>query len=227
MSEPATIGILMLDTGFERFPGDVGHPETWTFPVRFKTVPGATADVATTIIDDRLLAPFIQAGRELVAEGVDVITTSCGFLALYQRELAEALPVPVATSALLQVPLVQAMLPQDRRVGVLTFDEASLGPPHLTAVDASAETPIAGLRADSAFRADILGGPAASFERREADVLEAAARLGATAPNLGAVVLECTNFGPHARAIRGALGVPIYDIGTLIAWLQAGLRPRP
>jgi Asp/Glu/hydantoin racemase len=226
VSEPAIIGILMLDTQFTRFPGDVGHPATWPFPVRFKTVSGATAEAVTTLADDRLLGAFIRAGRELAQEGVDGIATSCGFLALYQRELAEALPVPVATSALLQVPMVQALLPENRRVGVLTFDEASLGPPHLAAVGAPADTPVVGLDAFSLFRLDVLGGPAASFDRREADVLAAALRLRETTPTLGAVVLECTNFAPHAAAIRDVLDLPVYDIVTLVTWLQAGLRPR-
>jgi len=176
---PAVVGILMLDTGFERFPGDIGHPETWPFPVRRKVVAGATSGAATTLTDDRLLAPFLEAARELVAEGVDGITTSCGFLALYQRELARELPVPVATSALLQIPLVAATMPLGRTVGVLSFDEGSLTPRHLEAAGAPAETPTAGLSPGSAFRADILGGPPAAFEVREQDVLEAASRLRA------------------------------------------------
>jgi Asp/Glu/hydantoin racemase len=222
----ATIGILMLDTQFERFLGDVGNPGTWPFPVRYAVVTGATAAAATNLQDDRLLDPFVTAGRALATEGVDGIATSCGFLALYQRELAARLLVPVATSALLQVPLIQAILPAGRRVGVLTFDAETLGSKHFKGVGAAPETPIAGLDPRSAFRADILGGRAADFATREAGVIEAALRLARAAPDLGAVVLECTNFAPHAAAIHRALGVPIYDIVTLVTWFQAGLRPR-
>ncbi|CAA9315597.1 MAG: hypothetical protein AVDCRST_MAG90-722 [uncultured Microvirga sp.] len=225
MTRPlAVIGILMLDTSFARFPGDVGHPHTWPFPVRRKVVHGATAAAATTLGDDRLLAPFLSAGHELVAEGVDAVTTSCGFLTLYQRELARELPVPVATSALLQIPLVQATLPPGRAVGVLSFDQASLTAEHLLAAGASEKTPVAGLSPHSAFRADILGGPPASFAARESEVVEAATRLRARIPELGAVVLECTNFAPHAAAVKAALKLPVFDIVTLVTWLQAGLR---
>lgn len=224
--EPASIGILMLDTSFERFLGDIGHPGTWPFPVRFKVVAGATAAQATTLTDDRLLEPFLAAARALIDEGVDGIATSCGFLALYQRQLAERLTVPVAASALLQIPLVQATLPAGRRVGVLTFDAASLGPAHLAAAGAPADTPVAGLDPGSRFRADVLGGPPAPFEVRESEVLDAAARLKAKVSDLGAVVLECTNFAPHAAAVQAALRLPVYDIVTLMSWFQAGLRPR-
>ena len=220
----ATVGILMLDTGFERFPGDVGHPESFSFPVRRKVVAGATAGLATRLSDERLLDPFVAAARELVAEGVDGITTSCGFLALYQRELTRALPVPIATSALLQIPLIRATLPQGRTVGVLSFDETSLSAKHLGPAGAPVDTPVAGLSPRSAFRADILGGTPASLAIRETEVLDAASRLAARVPHLGAVVLECTNFAPHAAAVRSSLGVPVYDIVSLMTWFQAGLQ---
>ncbi len=215
------IGILMLDTAFERFPGDVGHPDTWRFPVRFRTVAGASAAQATTLTDDALLAPFLAAGRELVREGARGIATSCGFLVLYQRALAAALPVPVATSALLQIPSLAATMAG--RVGVLTFDPASLGSAHLAAAGAPADTPIAGLLPESRFRGDVLGGPPSSFAAREAEVLAAARRLREGTPDLGAVVLECTNFAPHAGAIRAALGLPVYDIVTALTWFEGGL----
>ena len=31
---------------------------------------------------------------------------------------------------------------------------------------------------------------------------------------------------PYAHALREALGLPVYDIYSLITWLHAGLRPR-
>lgn len=216
------IGILMLDTAFERFPGDVGHPGTWGFPVLFRVVEGATAARATALSDDDLLAPFIDGARALEAEGAAAITTSCGFLALYQRQLAAAVRVPVAASALVQVAWLQVLL--GRPVGVLTFDPATLGPAHLAAVGADAKrAPIGGLNPASAFRRDILGGPPASFVQREHDVVAAARKLAARHRDLGALVLECTNFAPHADAIAGAAGLPVYDIATLVNWLAAGL----
>ena len=64
--------------------------------------------------------------KVLEREGVRAITTSCGFLARYQRELASAVSVPVFTSSLLLVPLVFRMLQEDQTVGILTIDAASL-----------------------------------------------------------------------------------------------------
>ena len=83
-----------------------------------------------------LLEPFLRAVRELEREGVWAITGSCGFLALYQRELADAVDIPVFMSSLVQLPLVQSQLKRGQKVGVLTASKASLTPAHLEAVGA-------------------------------------------------------------------------------------------
>ncbi len=38
-----TLGVIMLDTGFRRFPGDIGDPGSHDPPALFERVPGATA----------------------------------------------------------------------------------------------------------------------------------------------------------------------------------------
>lgn len=80
------IGVLMLETVFPRPRGDIGNAYSYEFPVRYKTVKGAAAG---KIMGDapaaELIAPFVEAARELEAEGVKAITTSCGFLAPFQK----------------------------------------------------------------------------------------------------------------------------------------------
>ena len=223
----ATIGVIMLDTAFERFVGDIGNPESLPFPVLYRTVPGASAAAITALTDDRFLDPFIATAEALIADGADGIMTSCGFLALYQGQMAERLSVPVATSALLQVPMVQRLLPRNRQVGVVTFNATTLGAPHLEAAGASTLTPVVGLLEHGAFRRAILGDATGdSFYNREREAILTAQHLVATHPNVGAIVLECTNLVPHAAAIYAATGLPVYDVMTLALWFQAGLRPK-
>ena len=78
---PGFVGLLRLDTTFPRPVGDVGNPNTFDFPVRTVVVRGATA--ARVVRGDAapLLAPFVEAGRILAADGAVAIATSCGFLA--------------------------------------------------------------------------------------------------------------------------------------------------
>src|SRR5688572_15199686 len=85
------LGILMLDTRFPRPPGDVGNALTWPFPTQYRIVTGAHQQrIMGAKPDPTLLAPFLEAARDLEALGVRAITTSCGFLAAFQRELAAA-----------------------------------------------------------------------------------------------------------------------------------------
>lgn len=147
------------------------------------------------------------------------LTTSCGFLAIHQKALAHAFPVPVATSALLQAPMIIASLPPGRRLGILTFRADTLSTAHLAGAGCDPGLPVAGLRPDCAMRRDILGGAPADFKVREAEVLRAAEDLKEQAPDLGAILCECTNFSPHSPAIRKKFNLPVFDIVTLVTSL--------
>ena len=213
------LGILMLRTAFPRPRGDVGNPATWSVPTRYREV--EAADVASVVqsgpLPDSLVAAFVAGGRELVEEGATLITTSCGFLVTAQKALAEALPVPVVTSSLLQIPQVQAGLPAGRRVGVITFDSRCLTARHLAAAGAPADTPVVGLE-DGGELYRVISGDLTQLDRAAAaaDVRAAGHRLKAAHPDLGAVVLECTNLPPYRTALAKSLDLPVHDLVTLL-----------
>jgi hypothetical protein len=212
-----TLGVVMLETRFPRPPGDIGNPRTFDFPVRYRTVAGASPRRVVVDGDRALLAPFVAAAQALADEGVVAITTSCGFLALFQRELAAAVATPVWTSSLLLVAEIEQVLPNGSRCGIVTIDAASLGEAHLRAVGARVDTPIEGLAPDSRFRATLLDDEEVldEAEARRATVA-AAERLVERRPDVGAIVLECTNMPPYADAVRVATRRPVHDITTLV-----------
>lgn len=45
-------------------------------------------------------------------------------------------------------------------------------------------------------------------------------------PNIGALVLECTQMPPYAEAIQRAVKVPVYDVYTMGMWFYSGLVRR-
>ncbi len=223
----ASVGILMLETRFPRIPGDMGNAGTWPFPVLYKVVKGATPDNVVRGGAVGLAERFIDSARELVADGADGITTTCGFLALFQDQLAAAVGVPVATSSLMQVPMVQSLLPQGRRVGVLTISKASLTSEHLKASGIPLDTPIAGTDEGREFTHAILDDqPTLDVDLARADLIDAGNQLVGDFPEIGAIVLECTNMTPYAADLRQTLGLPIYSIYTFVTWFQSGLLPR-
>lgn len=223
----ATIGILMLETRFPRLPGDIGNPDTWPFPVLYRTVQGATPGRVVRPEDPDLLPDFIEAAQSLEAQGAQGITTSCGFLSLYNDALAAAVSVPVAASALSQVALANRLLPASRRAGILTVSASALGAAHLAAAGVPDDTPVGSTEGGRVFSEAILGD-AEAFDRdaAEADNVDAAWDLLARHPEVGAIVLECTNMAPYAGAIRRATGVPVYSIVSFVEWFHAGLTPR-
>lgn len=224
----APLGILMLEARFPRIPGDMGNAATWPFPVLYRVVRGASPERVVLNQAAGLLPDFLDAAAELVRDGAEAITTNCGFLSLFQREIAAHVRVPVATSSLIQVPWVQATLPPGKRVGVITVSGSSLTAAHLEAAGAPRDTPFVGTEDGvEFFRVLILGEKQdMDIDLATHDILEAGRRLIAAHPDVGAIVLECTNMPPYAHALRAALGIPVFDIYSLIMWLHAGIRPR-
>ena len=216
----------MLEAQFPRIPGDVGNAATFPFPVHYKVVRGASPDRVVRQQSEGLLAPFIEAARELEAEGVDGITTTCGFLCLFQAELAAAVRVPVATSSLMQVAFVNRLLPAGKRAGILTISQSSLTPAHLSTSNVPPGTPVGTTEGGREFTQAVLGNKTElDIAAARDDNVEAARKLQAAHPEVGAIVLECTNMSPYAADIRAATGLPVFSILTLISWFQAGLSP--
>ena len=224
----APLGILMLEAKFARIPGDMGNAVTWPFPVLYQVVPGASPERVVLDGARGLLPAFLDAAENLVRMGAEAITTNCGFLTLFQRELAAHVRVPVATSSLLQVPWVQATLPPDRRVGVISISSATLTPAHLAAAGVAADIPLAGTENGRELFRVLIKAEADDLDAAlaEQDVVDAGRDLIARYPDVGAIVLECTNMPPYAAALREAVNLPVYDIYSLITWFHTGLRPR-
>ena len=223
----AAIGILMLEARFPRIPGDMGNALTWPFPVHYKVVRSASPDRVVRGGAEGLLDAFIGSARELVADGVDGITTNCGFLSIFQEELAEAVGVPVAASSLMQVELVNRMLPKGQRAGILTISGSTLTPRHLEKANVPTGTPIGTTEGGREFTRVILDNEVElAVEAARADNVEAALALKRDHADLGAIVLECTNMVPYAADIRAATGLPVFSIETFVRWFQAALVPR-
>jgi hypothetical protein len=229
-----SVGILMLDTRFPRIPGDMGNATTFDFPVRYQRVSGASPELVVRQGRRALLPAFVDGARTLEREGVRAITTNCGFLAQFQTELAAAVTVPVFTSSLMLVPLVHRMLPPGRAVGILTVDASSLRPEHFAGAGIGPEVPmrIAGLETEKEFTHVMLDDQLElDVEAARQENVAVARRLVDAHPEIGALVLECTNMPPYRADIQAVTGLPVFDITTLVRMVheavQHGLPPRP
>jgi Asp/Glu/hydantoin racemase len=216
----------MLDTRFPRIVGDMGNAGTFPFPVRYHRVAGADPDLVVRRGAEGLLDAFVAGARALEAEGVGAITTNCGFLIKYQAQLAAAVRVPVFTSTLLMVPLVHRMLPPGRRVGIMTVNAGTLGPEHLTGAGIGADVPLAviGMETEKEFTRALLDNELElDVDLAREEHVRVARRLVADHPDVGAIVLECTNMPPYTADIQRETGRPVFDVLTLVTMFHAAL----
>ena len=102
---------------------------------------------------------------------------------------------------------------------LLDYDDAGIKQPSRSAVAAASQ--LGEVHVLVAGEKDDLDPQAA-----QRDVLAAARDLLARHPAVAAIVLECTNLPPYAAVLQATFGLPVYDIHSMITWLQAGLRPR-
>lgn len=227
--EGALVGILVLEAYYTRIRGDLGNATTWPFPVLYHVVKGATPEKVVLRKPAELLPDFINGAQRLVRLGAEIITTSCGFLSLFQKELSEAVGVPVFTSSLMQVPWIQATLPISSRVGIVTISSKTLTLEHLRAVGVPLDTPIAGTEEGCEFFPVIIRAIKndLNVDLARQDVVKASLELMNRQVDIGAIVLECTNMSPYAAAVADATGLPVYDIYSLINWARSGLCVGP
>ncbi|KQU74656.1 hypothetical protein ASD00_37800 [Ensifer sp. Root31] len=220
------IGIIVLDTSFRRLPGDIGHAGTWPFPVQFRVVRGVRPRDVIEGDPRHALDAFREAIDDLVALGCTAITTSCGFLAALQDELTLHSSVPFLSSALLQIPMIERILPAGRKPGLIVSDANSLTERHFRGAGASLGIPMSALPADGPLlrnmREQAIEVDAAL---QETDVMTTVAHLVTRHPEVGALVFECANLPPYSAAVSQRFGLPVFDIVTLVRWLHLSLAP--
>ena len=219
------IGIIMLDTLFPRIPGDVGNPDTFSFPVLYKVVKGANPTRVVKDADPLLLQCFIDAAHDLERAGVKAIATSCGFLAIFHRELVNAVDVPIFTSSLLQVHAAQAIIKEEQKVGIITAHRQSLSRKHFTGVGIeSYPTAVIGMDDTEEFVAVFIEGKKTiDVEKCRREMVSAAEKLIRAHPDVGAIVLECTNMPPYAKDVQQASGRPVFDVVTMINYAYTAM----
>lgn len=227
------VGIVMQQDRILRLPGDVGNATTFPFPVRYELVDGVDPADLKDPERARAAAPrFIEAARALETAGARLIGTGCGYLSILQRELQAAMRVPVLSSSLLQVPWVAATLGPGRRVGIITADSRALTDAYFEPLGWTCGTvPVAivGIESETEFLHLLYADSLTEDEIRQMHRAMAgvARRLVEACPDVGAIVLECTNLPPFAPAIQEAVRVPVFDVVTLLMWGHAAAVRRP
>lgn len=226
------IGILMLDMVAPLIPGNVGNASSYNFPVRYKVLKGIPSDWWADEIgpDESRCKIFIEAAKELEAEGCKAITSGCGFFAIYQQRTAAALKIPVFASPLLMVPMLSKMLGPGNRVGII-----SAGGSHLSSgeylktlgIDESTPFVVGGMEQSPEFYNVHVtqNKKTVNPEKMEGEVVAVAKKLLADNPDIGLFVFECSDLPPFAQAVARATGLPVFDFIGLAHLMYRAIAP--
>ncbi|RYV02845.1 hypothetical protein SOPP22_07220 [Shewanella sp. OPT22] len=222
-----TIGIMVLECHYPFIPGNVANARTFQYPVRYAVVEGADVQRLLYQADPTLIEPFVKAAQKLEREGVKAITGACGFMALFQKQLQDAVSIPVFASSLLQISFMHAIT--NKKVGIITADSRCLKPEHFDSVGVQPNLPIAtiGMENEPAFVECILEGRIAlDDDKVRHAVLSNAKALTQQHKDIGSILLECSDLPPYGKDIQEATGLPVFDFITMIDFVHSSLLKR-
>ncbi len=220
----SAIGILVLDLWYPLLPGNVANASTYNYPVTYKVMYGTTIPMIHAA-DPKLLDHIIAGGNELIRQGVRAIVGACGYFANYQEAAANALDVPVYMSSMLQVPMIQMGLKPHQKVGIICAKESALSDKTLRSCGIMDRSGIKVIGAQDIpdFRGvlDCTG----EFDSRqlELDLADLAQGFVQDNPDIGALLLECSDMPPYALVIQERVKLPVFDFITLIDWIYNGM----
>ena len=213
------IGIALFDgRRYPILPGDVANACTYDYPVRLKVIEGLFDtpkpwDKSRAVPAD--IQKIIDAIKSLEDDGVRAVVTACGFFSVVQDVLADAVKIPVFTSPLMMVPQIVRMIRSDRSVCIITASERLLVSEYLTAVGISSDMPvhIVGMEASTEFYATHMGGIRTTLDvdLQRSELVEIARNAVIQFPDIGALLLECSQLPTFAADIQDVVNLPVFD----------------
>lgn len=194
--------VLPAQLQLESLPGNSTNPDSYPFEVMMLRVKGANMDTIEANPCQEMLDKFIAVCKDLAEQGVKAITTSCGFTAYYQEGLAAAVPELTANKNHLREEHLQRakITDRDHLVILSLHDQPEWG--------------------------RIYTHPNEEFDLEAVtDEVVGVVRKGLEEhPDIGAVVLECTDLPPYSARIRDELNIPVFDINTMISYVAMSLN---
>ena len=228
------IGIALFDgRRYPILPGDVANASTYDYPVRLKVIEGLF-DTPTPWDKNRAVPADIQkiidAVKSLEDDGVRAVVTACGFFSVVQEVLADAVNIPVFTSPLMMVPQIVRMIRSDRSVCIITASERLLVSDYLTAVGIASDMPvhIVGMEASTEFYATHMGGTQTTLDvdLQTRELVEIARNAVIRFPDIGALLLECSQLPTFAADIQDVVNLPVFDYIGFIDMIYCSVVQR-
>lgn len=221
-----SIGVIAIDLVYPKLPGNVVNATTFDFPVLYKKV---SFDIELLFEGaDELEQIVIAAAQELEAEGVRAIIGACGYFAHFQKQVAATVDVPVFLSSLCQLPIIKLGLKPDQKIAVFAASAKNIDENILAGVGASLDDIIVqDVGSMESFAPIRWGRTELDNGKLTQDLALCAEELVSDHPEIGAILLECSDLPPYAHAIQASTGLPVFDFITLINWVHSSVVQTP
>lgn len=226
MKTEISIGVIQSNTDIPFPLGSVGNRDSFSFDVQYCLVESLTAKRLIVEADPTLESSIIKAAKELERAGVSAIMGDCGHMIQFQLVVKESVQVPVFLSSWLQLPFIHSILPSNKKIGVLMANGQFFRRQFLThaGIDQTIVLHIIGMQDHPAFKQAYIDEPGGlDFQAVKSEMITAAETLIDSQPDIGVLLLECSDMPPFASAIKQAFNIPVFDYLTMANFIYSSL----
>jgi len=229
-----TIGLIQFRANLPMMPGNMGNATTFDFPMLYREMDADNRyDIMADQPTESFTAASVEAAKWLELQGVRAIMGNCGFFGTYQKAIQSQIRTPFFSSSLMQLPMIVQSMPGDKKVGVITANGPVLK--RCTAIENCGLSPqdkndrilIEGCESGKAFKDVMELTGKLNPKGLEKEIVAAVRRVMKKDPDIGAILLECTELSPHAVAVQEAVRLPVWDYTTLTNWIHSGAARQP
>ncbi len=231
------VGVVCLEQPTPALPWGLQNGAILNFPMVLRTATGTDLE-GLRAGGPELERSLCHAALELERDGAVCVIGNSRYMLPFQRSVAAAVQVPVALSALVQLPMISSFLAPSQSIGVIHSGESVLdvsflekygvGVPNRLVIRGLAESEE---MVEELSRETGVGGRPSTHgplggDRLEESFYRYGRQLVDDHPDLGAVLLERSEYSTYAHAVQVGAGVPVFDFVTLVDYLHAASRRR-
>ena len=209
------IGIIAVHLVYPKLPGNVANATTYPFPVLYKDVFFEIEELFNG--SDAIKNQIIDAAKYLEEQGVRAIIGACGYFAHFQEDVREAVDVPVFLSSLCQLPLIKTGISYKKKILVFAASGDNLDEVILNKVGTDkSRILVQDVGHMDSFAGIRYGSNSFDNKKLTEDLTNLAKKIVEENPDIGAILLECSDLPPYAKAIQAVTGLPVFDFNTMI-----------
>jgi len=227
------LGVIRLDYNYPPAAGDIDAPGSFDYDVLYRAVPGLTFEMAQSgKMTYTVQKEFEAAVRWLESRNVCGITGDCGFMMAFQPIARDIAKVPVFMSSMVQSPMISVAFDKYDQILVLTANSNTLKPQKEILLSQCGfdvdddRFVIYGCQDVPGFDA-VAKGEKVDVEYVTPGIVKMVRGILDKAPQIRAILLECTEMPPYADALRKEFDFPVFDAITCTDFFVSARKDNP